>query len=52
MLGKIIAVVGDNVRVSLQANLYDLDNIMGKNVIFEEGDIKIVGEIVEGIISN
>ena len=48
MLGKIIAVVGDNVRVSLQANLYDLDNIMGKNVIFEEGDIKIVGEIVEG----
>ena len=48
MLGKIIEVIGDTVRIELQINMYDLDNIMGKNVIFEEGPIKIVGEIMEG----
>ena len=48
MLGKIIKVIGDSVRIQLTTNLYDLDNLMGKNVIFEEADIKIVGEILEG----
>ncbi|MBQ8681987.1 MAG: DUF87 domain-containing protein [Bacilli bacterium] len=48
MLGKIIQVIGDSVRIQLTTNLYDLDNLMGKNVIFEEPDIKIVGEILEG----
>ena len=48
MLGKIISVIGDSVRIQLTTNLYDLDNLMGKNVIFDEGDIKIVGEILEG----
>ena len=48
MLGKIISVIGDVVRVKLEINLYDLDNLMGKNVIFEESGIKIVGEILEG----
>ena len=51
MLGKIISVMGDVVRVKLEANLYDLDNLMGKNVIFEENDIKIVGEILEGDVT-
>jgi len=48
MLGKIISVIGDSVRIKLETNLYDLDNIMGKNVIFEEANLKIVGEILEG----
>ena len=48
MLGKIISVIGDTVRIQLSTNLYELDNLMGKNVIFEENDIKIVGEILEG----
>ena len=48
MLGKIIAVTGDKVRVKLEANIYELDNLMGKNVIFESGTIKVVGEILEG----
>ena len=48
MLGKIISVNNSSVKVQLQVNLYDLDNIMGKNVIFEEGDIKIVGETMDG----
>lgn len=48
MLGKIISVIGDTVRIQLTTNLYELDNLMGKNVIFEENNIKIVGEILEG----
>ena len=48
MLGKIIKVIGDSVRIQLTTNLYELDNLMGKNVVFEESDIKIVGEILEG----
>ncbi|MCI6265500.1 MAG: ATP-binding protein [Erysipelotrichaceae bacterium] len=48
MLGKIISIMGDVVRIKLEANLYDLDNLMGKNVIFEENEAKIVGEILEG----
>lgn len=48
MLGKIIRILGDNVRIQLSANLYQLDNLMGKNVIFEENNLKIVGEILEG----
>ena len=48
MLGKIIRVIGDSVRIQLTTNLYELDNLMGKNVIFESADLKIVGEILEG----
>ena len=48
MLGKIIKIIGDSVRIQLTTNLYELDNLMGKNVIFEESDYKIVGEILEG----
>ncbi len=48
MLGKIIRILGDTVRIKLETNIYDLDNLMGKNVIFEETNLKIVGEILEG----
>jgi len=48
MLGKIINVLGDIVTIKLEANIYEIDNLMGKNVIFESNDIKIVGEILEG----
>lgn len=48
MLGKIISILGDKVRIQLEANLYNMENIIGKNVIFEETDKKIVGEIQEG----
>ena len=48
MLGKIVSILGDTVKIKLEINLSDLDNIMGKNVIFEEPTIKIVGEILEG----
>ena len=48
MLGKIISVIGDKVRIKLGINIYELDNLMGKNVIFEQNNLKIVGEILEG----
>jgi len=48
MLGKIISVLGDNVKIKLEANIYELDNLIGKNVIFESSDLKIVGEILDG----
>ena len=48
MLGKIISILGDTVRIKLEVNIYELDNLMGKNVIFEEPNVKIVGEIMEG----
>ena len=46
MLGKIISILGDTVRIKLEVNIYELDNLMGKNVIFEESNAKIVGEIM------
>ena len=48
MLGKIISLNGDEVRIKLDVNIYSLDNLMGKNVIFEQGNVKIVGEIING----
>lgn len=48
MLGKIISIMGDQVRIKLEANLYELENLMGKNVLFDDKDCKIVGEVLEG----
>lgn len=48
MLGKIISVTGDNVRIKLDVNIYDMESLIGKNVVFEEGDVKIIGEVLEG----
>ena len=33
MLGKIISVFGDKVTIKLETNIYEIDNLMGKNVI-------------------
>ena len=48
MLGKIVSIIDNIVRIKLEANLYELDNLIEKNVIFEEKDLKIVGEILGG----
>lgn len=48
MLGKIVEVIGDTLKIKLDANIYELDNLVGKNVIFEEPTRKIVGEIQDG----
>ena len=31
MLGKIVSVIGDKVRIKLDVSLYNLDNLMGKS---------------------
>ena len=43
MLGKIISIKNFSVYVQLSINIYDVDNLIGKNVTF---DNKYVGEIV------
>ena len=48
MLGKIVSIIGDRVRIKLEVNVYSMESIMGKNVIFDNADLKIVGEILEG----
>ena len=47
MLGKIVSIIGDRVRIKLEVNVYNMESIMGKNVIFDNADLKIVGEILE-----
>lgn len=50
MFGKIIGIIEGYVKVGLTINVYNMDNLIGKNVIFE-GNKKIVGEI-NSIINN
>ena len=45
MLGKVVEVIGDTLKVKLDVNVYELDNLVGKNVIFEEVSRKLVGEV-------
>ena len=35
MLGKITSIKDNNVYVALSVNVYDMDNIIGKNVVFD-----------------
>ena len=42
MLGKITSIKDNNVYVALSVNVYDIDNIIGKNVVF---DNHIIGEV-------
>jgi len=46
MLGKIVQIENGLVIVKLDINIYETGNLVGKNVVFEDGDTKIVGEIV------
>lgn len=52
MLGKIIEIEGDKIKVKLDINIYEIDNLIGKNVIFEESNKKIVGEIEDIELTN
>lgn len=42
MLGKITSIKDNNVYVALSVNVYDINNIIGKNVVF---DNHIIGEV-------
>lgn len=45
MLGKIIEIVDGKVCVKLEVNIYNMNNLSGKNVVFEDENTKIVGEV-------
>ena len=46
MVGKIIDIKEDRITVKLDINIYEVGNLIEKNVIFEEQDKRIVGEII------
>lgn len=46
MIGKIISIVDDKVFVSLDINVYEYTNIIGKNVVFYDQNSKMVGEVL------
>lgn len=48
MIGRIISILGNVVKIKLNINVYDLDGLVGKNIVFEEKDYNIIGEILEG----
>lgn len=46
MIGNIIEILGNRVRVNLAIDITGQNNFLGVHVIFEDNDKKIVGEIV------
>ena len=48
MIGRIISILGNVVKIKLNINVYDLDGLVGKNIVFEEKDYNIIGEVLEG----
>ena len=46
MLGKIIGITDSIVSVHLDINIYDYDNLIGKNVVFRDNNIISVGEVI------
>jgi len=45
MLGRIIGISGSTVSVKLDVNVYNYDNLIGKNVIFSDESFINVGEV-------
>ena len=48
MIGRIISILGNVVKIKLNINVYDLGGLIGKNIVFEEKDYNIIGEVLEG----
>ena len=46
MLGKIIAINDNIVSVQLQVNIYDYDGLISKNVVFRDGNVINIGEVI------
>ena len=46
MLGKIIAINDNIISVQLSVNIYDLDALIGRNVIFKDTNMINIGEVV------
>ncbi len=46
MIGKILNIDGDHVTIKLAIDITAQTNLVGVHVVFEDGNVKIVGEIV------
>jgi hypothetical protein len=46
MLGNIIEIRDGLIFVKLDINIYEVGNLIGKNVVFEDNNVKIIGEIL------
>ena len=46
MLGKIISIDNNKVIVKLDINVYETNNLMGKNVVFKDNNVSVIGEII------
>jgi len=46
MLGKIIAINESIVSVKLDVNVYDFEGLIGKNIVFRDGDVINIGEVI------
>ena len=47
MLGKIIGIEGNTVLLKLSINLAEVQNIINLYVIFDDGETKNIGEIID-----
>lgn len=46
MLGKTISIDNNKIIVKLEINVYETNNLMGKNVVFEDNSTTVIGEII------
>lgn len=46
MIGKIISIVDNKVNIKLEIDVYQYNNLIGKNVVFNDKTSKIIGEIL------
>ena len=47
MIGKIVSIINNRVLVKLDIDVYRYTNLIGKNVVFNDKDTKIIGEIID-----
>ena len=46
MIGKIEEIIDNSVKIKLNININEQPNLVNVHVVFEDGDNKVVGEIV------
>ena len=47
MIGKIVSIIDNQVLVKLEIDIYRYENLIGKNVFFNDNNNKIIGEILK-----
>ena len=47
MIGRIMSIIDNRVFVKLDIDVYKYTNLIGKNVVFDDKETKIIGEIID-----